>query len=370
MSYKIFVINPGSTSTKVALFEDTTAVFRKTIEHSAEELSAFARVHDQYPYRLETILKSVEEAGFSLQGTDCFVGRCGSTRPCAGGVYRITEQVLKDTANHPIVHPAMLGSWITHALAERFGGEELFVNPPDTDEFQDVARLTGFSEVYRTSNVHMLNQKETAICAAKELGRTYEECNFVVAHIGGGVSVTAHRKGRAIDSTNNVAGEGPMAPTRSGSMPLMYFMDLCYSGKWTRKEMYDRLTKTGGFMDLLGTNNVREIKERINNGDRFASLVYDAFAYQIAKSIGAMATVLHGQVDAILLGGGIVHDTYLVEKLQEMCGYIAPIRCYPGEFEMEALAAGALRALTGEETLKEYTGEPVFRGFDHLKSHI
>lgn len=161
-----------------------------------------------------------------------------------------------------------------------------------------------------------------------------------------------------------------MAPTRSGSMPLMYFMDICYSGKWTRKEMYDRLTKTGGFMDLLGTNNVREIKERIGNGDRFASLVYDAFAYQIAKSIGAMATVLHGQVDAILLGGGIVHDTYLVEKLQEMCGYIAPIRCYPGEFEMEALAAGALRALTGEEALKEYTGEPVFWGFDHLKNHI
>ena len=364
MSYKIFALNPGSTSTKVALFEDRHCVFKTTIEHSHEDLAQFPSVPDQFSYRLEAIIKAVEDAGQTFENVDCFVGRCGSTKPCEGGIYRVTEKVLGDVAHHPIVHPAMLGGRLTDALANRYGGEKLFLNPPDTDEFQDIARITGFSDVLRTSNVHMLNQKETVIVAAKEMGRRPEDCNFIVAHIGGGVSVTAHQHGRAIDSTNNVAGEGPLTPTRSGAMPLLYFMDLCYSGKYTRDEMYKRLTKTGGFTDLLGTNDIREVKQMIKAGDEYAKVVYDAFIYQIGKAIGSMASVLHGNVDAILLGGGIVYDEDLVKQLKEMCGYIAPIRCYPGEFEMEALAFGALRALTGAEKIKEYTGEPTFKGFD------
>ncbi|MCF0120151.1 MAG: butyrate kinase, partial [Oscillospiraceae bacterium] len=215
--------------------------------------------------------------------------------------------------------------------------------------------------------VHMLNQKETAIRAAKEMGRKYEDCNFVVCHIGGGVSVTAHRKGRAVDSTSIIMGEGPMTPTRAGALPAIPFMDLCYSGKWTRDEMYARLIHNGGFLDLLGTSSATDVKRMIESGNKYAKLVYDAFIYQIGKSIGAMAAVLNFDVDAILLGGGIVNDKYVVDGIREMCSKIAEIREYPGEFEMEALAAGALRALNGEQEVQIYDGIPVFNGFDHLK---
>ena len=287
--------------------------------------------------------------------------------PCEGGIYAVTDKVIEDCFSGYTIHPAILGGKLARSLSEEFGGMAIFLNPPDTDELQDVARVTGFHDIFRTSNVHMLNQKETAIRAAAEMGRRYEDCRFIVCHIGGGVSVTAHRYGRAVDSSSIIMGEGPFTPTRAGAMPLVPFMDLCYSGKWTRDEMYDRMIKSGGFTDLLGTSEVTDVVAMIENGDEYAKLVFDAFIYQIAKNIGAMAAVLEYKVDAILLGGGIVHVRYLVDELERMCGRIAPLRAYPGEFEMEALAAGALRALRGQESVKTYTGVPVFSGFDHLK---
>ena len=365
--YKIFALNPGSTSTKIALFENDIPVFISKAVHSAQELARFPQISDQFQYRLETIMQAVEAEGADLEGTDCFVARCGGVYPCEGGIYSVTDKVIEDCFSGYTVHPAILGGKLARCLSDKFGGQAIFLNPPDTDELQDVARITGFRDIYRTSNVHMLNQKETAIRAAAEMGRKYEDCRFVVCHIGGGVSVTAHRYGKAVDSTSIIMGEGPFTPTRAGAMPLVPFMDLCYSGKWTRDEMYDRMIKSGGFTDLLGTSEVTDVVKMIENGDEYAKLVFDAFIYQITKSIGAMAAVLEYDVDAILLGGGIVHNKYLVSEIQRVCGKVAEIRAYPGEFEMEALAAGALRALRGEETVKTYTGIPVFRGFDHLK---
>jgi len=365
--YKIFALNPGSTSTKLAMFENEEKIFQAKAVHTAEELAKYPKIADQFEYRRDTILEELAKENISLEGTDCFVARCGGVYPCEGGIYDVTPLVIEHCFSGWTVHPAILGGKLAKSFADEYGGRALFLNPPDSDELQDIARVTGFHDIYRTSNVHMLNQKETAIRAAKEMGKKYEECRFVVAHIGGGVSVTAHRYGKAVDSSSIIMGEGPFTPTRAGDLPLVFFMDLCYSGKWTRDEMYDRMMKSGGFVDLLGTSEVTDVIKMIEDGDEYAKIVYDAFIYQIGKYIGAMAAVLHGEVDAILLGGGIVNDRYLVNGLKEMCGSIAPIRCYPGEFEMEALAAGALRALTGEEQVKTYTGKPVFEGFKRGK---
>lgn len=364
MSYKIFALNPGSTSTKLAMFEDDKPVFITKAVHTADELAKYPKIKDQFAYRRDTILEAVAAQGATLEGVDCFVARCGGVQPCVGGVYHVTDKVIEDCYSGYTVHPAILGGDLALSFAKEFGGKAFFLNPPDTDEFEDVARVTGLKDVYRTSNVHMLNQKETAIRAAAEMGKKYEDCNFVVAHIGGGVSVSAHKKGRVVDSTSIIMGEGPMTPTRAGALPAIPFMDLCYSGKWTRDEMYDRLIKSGGFVDLLGTSEATDVTAMIGKGDKYAELVYDAFIYQIGKAMGAMAAALHFEVDAVLLGGGIVHDKRVVDGLTAMCSKIAPFRAYPGEFEMEALAAGALRALRGEEAVKTYTGVPVFHGFE------
>ena len=225
------------------------------------------------PTAVRPILDAVAAQGATLEGVDCFVARCGGLQPCEGGVYAVTDKVVADCFSGYTVHPAILGGKLAQSFAEEFGGTALLLNPPDTDEFQDVARVTGLHDVYRTSNVHMLNQKETAIRAAAELGKKYEDCNFVVAHIGGGVSVTAHRKGKAVDSNSIIMGEGPMTPTRAGALPAIPFMDLCYSGKWTRDEMYDRLIKSGGFVDLLGTSEATDVTAMIDSGKYDAIIV-------------------------------------------------------------------------------------------------
>jgi butyrate kinase len=224
--------------------------------------------------------------------------------------------------------------------------------------------VSGLHDVPRESRGHPLNQKEVGIRYAAEIGQRYEDVNLIVSHIGGGVTVTAHRKGRMVDSTDVINGDGPMAATRAGAIPAVAIIKMCYSGKYTEREMYDRITKNGGLVDHLGTADVRDIQERIKNGDAYAKLIYDAMTYQIGKSIGAYAAVLKGEVHAILLTGGIPHDAYLVEKITEMVKFIAPVKVYAGEFEMEAMAAGALRVLTGQEQPKTYTGVPVWNGFD------
>jgi len=361
--YRIFTINPGSTSTKIALFENDRELFTANVSHDAAKLKEFREISDQFPYRKETILSELAKANISLEGVDAFVGRGGGLVSLEGGTYTINKTLLHHARiGFTVKHPATLGSQLAYDFATTYGGKAFVVNPPDVDEFDLVSRVSGLSDVARESRGHPLNQKEVGIRYATSLGKRYEELNLVIAHIGGGVSVTAHRKGRMIDSNDVINGDGPMAPTRAGSIPAVAIIKMCYSGKYTEREMYDRITKTGGLVDHLGTSEVREVLERIKNGDTYAKLIYDAMIYQIGKNIGAYATVLKGDVDAILLTGGIANDPYLIEKITDMVRYIAPVKVYAGEFEMEALAAGVLRVLTGQEQPKIYNGVPVWTG--------
>jgi butyrate kinase len=369
--YRLFTINPGSTSTKIALFQNDTELFSANVSHDAAKLKEFREISDQLPYRKETILGELAKNNISLEGTDAFVGRGGGLVGLEGGTYTINETLLHHARiGFTVKHPATLGSQLAHDFATTYGGKAFVVNPPDVDEFHLVARVSGLHDVPRESRGHPLNQKEVGIRYAAEIGKRYEDVNLVISHIGGGVSVTAHKKGRMIDSNDVINGDGPMAPTRAGAIPAVGLIKMCYSGKYTEREMYDRITKNGGLVDHLGTSDVREIQERIKNGDAYAKLVYDAMIYQISKNIGAYATVLKGDVDAILLTGGIANDAYLVDQITDRVKCIAPIKVYAGEFEMEALAAGGLRVLTGQEQPKTYTGVPVWNGFNERLGEI
>lgn len=361
---KIFAINPGSTSTKIALFEDGNQVFSKNVSHDAFQLAQYETISDQLPYRKETIEQLLTTDGISLSGVDAFVGRGGGLLPLEGGTYEIDDLLLSHAVigANGIAHPAQLGPQLARAFQTIYGGKAFVVNPPDVDELQDLSRLTGIAEVYRTVHLHALNLKETAIRHAQSLGKQYEDCNFVVCHIGGGISVSAHRKGKMIDGNDIVGGEGPMAPTRCGAVPVAGL--LRYSEGHTSKELKALCTATGGFVSHLGTSDALEVYNRGLAGDKKASLIWDTMIYQIVKYIGAMATALHGNVDGILLGGGIVKSENLVEQIKAACSWIAPVSAYPGEFEMEAMASGAERVLKGTETSKQYTGVPVWKGFD------
>lgn len=361
---KIFTINPGSTSTKVAMFENDEKVFSKNVPHDAESLKQFKEISDQFDYRKETILKELANNNISLENTDAFVGRGGGLVGLEGGTYPVNEMLLHHArVGFTIKHPAILGSQLAHHFSCQYGGRAFVVNPPDVDEFDEVSRVTGFSDICRESRIHALNQKEIGIRWASQHNTTYDASNLIIAHIGGGISITAHRKGRMVDSNDIVNGDGPMAPTRAGSLPARALVKLCFSGKLTERQIYDRLTKSGGLVDHLGTSDALEVMERIENGDEYATLIFDAMIHQIGKNIGAYAAVLKGRVDAIVLTGGISHSNYLTNKVKEMICFIAPVQVMAGEFEMEALAAGAMRVMTGREQEKEYTGIPVWRGF-------
>ena len=367
-TYKILTINPGSTSTKIALFENREKVFSVNVAHDAGQLKAFKDIPEQLPYRSALIHRELEKGAVSLDGVDAVVGRCGGIEPLPGGVYAINDLLLEHSmAGRVTKHPANLGARLAHDFAAPFGAATFIVNPPDTDELQAIARVSGFVDVHRVSKGHPLNQKEVGIRHAASIGRRYEDLNLVIAHIGGGISVTAHERGRMVDTTNCIDGDGTMAPTRAGGIAAVSLIRMCFSGKYTEKEMVDRITKRGGLVDHLGTADAREIMGRIEQGDGYAKLVYDAMIYQVCKDIGAYATVLRGDVDAILLTGGLSNDAYLVERITSRIHYIAPVIAYAGEFEMEAMAAGAIRVLSGKESPRTYTGEPVWKGFEALK---
>ncbi len=363
--YKVFAINPGSTSTKIAMYEGDQEIFSRNVSHDAEKLKEFKEISDQFDYRKETILAVLQEEGLTLEGVDAFSARGGGLVNVEGGVYEIGEKLLEHArTGFTVKHPATLGAQLADAFRKEYGGAAFVVNPPDVDEFTDVARVTGLKEVYRESRIHALNQKEIGIRYAAAKNRRYEELNLIICHIGGGISVTAHEKGRMIDSDDIANGDGPMAPTRCGQLPVRDVVKMCYSGKYTEREMYNKITKTGGLVDHLGTSDAREVRQMMENGNAYASLVYNAMIYQIGKTAGAMAAALKGKVDGIVFTGGISHDQYLVEHLSDMLNFIAPITVMAGEFEMEALAAGAVRVLSGQEQAKVYTGIPVWDGFD------
>ncbi|MEG2421961.1 MAG: butyrate kinase, partial [Oscillospiraceae bacterium] len=346
---KIFTINPGSTSTKLALFENGTALFRATADHDASVLATFPTVWDQLGYRVETILNLCKEHHVSLEGCDAFVGRGGGLNPCKAGTYAVNDLLLAHAGRNGGYHPCALGCVIALGFAKQYGGRAFIVNSPDVDEYCDEAHMTGLADVNKTFTSHVLNQKETARRVAADLGKTYETCNLIVCHMGGGVSIAAHQRGRMLDTNGIINGEGPMAPTRSGEVPAIDMVELCYSGKFSKEEMKLRVTKSGGFVDHLGTSDVRQVRQMIADGNRYAAMVYSTFQYQVAKQVGAMAAVLRGDVDAIVLTGGIAHDDVLCQNLSDRLSFIAPIIIRAGEYEMEALCTGAERVLSGQE---------------------
>jgi butyrate kinase len=362
--FNIFAINPGSTSTKIALFENETCLFSSSVNHDAAVLNKFPEVSDQLPYRRETILETLAKEHIRLDDVSAFAGRGGGLVSVTGGTYPVNEVMLSHArTGFTVKHPACLGCQLAYDFALQYGAKSFVVNPPDVDEFDDTARVTGLKGIYRESRIHALNQKEIAIRFAASHGKSPGDINIVIAHIGGGVSVTAHRKGRMVDSNDIAQGDGPMAPTRCGALPVKDVIRMCFSGNFTEKEMFDKMIKTGGFVDHLNTSDTLEIKSRIQKGERYATLVYDAMIYQISKAIGACAVVLNGDVQGIVLTGGIAHDEYLTGKIEDMTKFIAPVTVMAGEFEMEALAAGTLRVLTGREAPKTYTGVPAWSGF-------
>ena len=363
-NYKIFVINPGSTSTKIGLFAGEECLFSENVSHDAATLESFPTISDQLPYRQDTISQLLEKNNISLADVDAFVGRGGGLMAVEGGVYKIDEVILDHARRgaNGIQHPAQLGSQIANEFAQRYGKPAFVVNPPDTDELCDLARMTGIKGVYRNVHLHALNQKETAIRHCHGQGQDYTACNYIVCHIGGGISIAAHEKGKMIDGNDIVGGDGPMTPTRCGSVPVSEL--LRYATGKDLGEIKKLCTRTGGFMSHLGTADAKQVSQWAAQGDPTARRVWDTMLYQICKEIGAMACVLKGKVDGILLGGGMVYNKELVAFITESCSFIAPVFAYPGEFELEAMAAGAIRVLEGAEQAKSYSGRPRWNGFE------
>jgi butyrate kinase len=351
---RILVINPGSTSTKVALFANETPLLQETLRYDAADLAPFAHIADQYAFRRDSILRWLEENNVPLESLQAVVGRGGLFRPLESGTYCINEAMLEEMRHPgPREHASNLGVLIAQEIADRAGVPAFTVDPVSVDEFDDVARISGLAEIERRSLSHALNIKAVARRAAADMGRRYPELSLIVVHIGGGISVTAHRRGRMVD-VNNALDAGPFSPERSGTLPLTDLIELCYSGRFTKEELKKYLVGKGGFVSHLGTNSAIEVEKRIAAGDAQALLVAQAMAYQIAKEIGAMATVLQGQVDAIVITGGVAHWQDLVEWIRRRVAFIARVVVYPGEDEMLALAEGVLRVLRGEEEARSY----------------
>ncbi len=350
----ILAINPGSTSTKLAVFEDETPRLTRTLRHSVEELSTFPQATDQFEFRKDLVLRELEADGIPLQ-FDAVIGRGGLFKPIPGGVYEINDLMLHDARHASRPHACNLGCLIAADLAARIPGCRAFIADPGvTDELEEVSRITGSPLMPRITIWHALNQRAIARRYAREQGTCYEDLNLIICHLGGGISIGTHLRGRCIDVNNALDGEGPFSPERAGTLPAGPLIDLCYSGRFTREELKKRISGHAGLAAHLGTTDVPTIVSRIAEGDRHAELVLNAMIYQTAKSIGAAATVLYGQVDAILLTGGIAHSDYVISRLTERVSFLAPVHVYPGEDELEALALNALGALRGELKIQEY----------------
>lgn len=357
--FRILVINPGSTSTKLAVFEDEDRKMIENLYHDVEELSKCRALFDQYEFRKRVILNFLEKASYKPSDFSAIVGRGGLLRPIPSGTYEVDETMLEELKEAKYgEHASNLGAVLAYEIASIAGVKAYIVDPVVVDEMWDVARLSGHPELMRKSIFHALNQKAVARRAAQELGKKYEEVNLIVVHMGGGISIGAHMRGRVVDVNNALDGDGPFTPERSGTLPLTQLIDLCFSGKYTKEWILKRIKGNGGLVAYLGTNSAVVVQERISKGDKEAELVYRAMAFQIAKWIGKMAAALKGEVDAIVLTGGIAHDErYMVKWLKEYVSFLAPVLVYPGGDEERALALGVLRVLRGEEKSKNYKEE-------------
>ncbi len=353
----ILAINPGSTSTKIAVYNDLEPILIKSIQHSATEISKFNKIADQYEFRKEAILATLAENNFSAGSFDVIVGRGGILKPVKSGVYEVSEEMVKDLFEAARgEHASNLGGLIARNLAKEAGNgcKAYIADPVVVDELTPVARIAGHPLFRRRSVFHALNQKAISKLHATKVGKRYEDLNLIVAHLGGGVSVGAHCKGSVIDVNNALDGEGPFSPERSGSIATMDIAELCYSGKYTLAQVKKMLVGEGGVVAHLGTNSFNEVEKRVESGDKDAQLISDAFAYNLAKEIGSMSAVLKGEVDAILLTGGIANNKGLMKKIEEYVKFIAPVFIYPGEDEMGALAINGYNILNGKDTPKVY----------------
>ncbi|KPU27251.1 butyrate kinase [Caloranaerobacter sp. TR13] len=353
--FRLLIINPGSTSTKIAIYDNEKPVLEETLRHSTEELAKYEKIYDQYEFRKNIILETLNEKGINLTKLSAVVGRGGLLKPIDGGTYKVNERMIEDLKVGVLgEHASNLGGILAHEIASQLNIPAFIVDPVVVDEMEDVARISGMPELERKSIFHALNQKAVARRAAKELGKAYDEVNLIVAHLGGGVSVGAHKKGRVVDVNNALDGEGPFSPERAGGLPVGDLAKLCFSGKYTLAEMKKKIKGNGGLVAYLGTNDAREVVKMIQNGDKKAELVYKAMAYQVAKEIGSLASVLEGKVDGIILTGGIAYDKEFTKWIIDRVSFISKVFVYPGEDEMIALAEGGLRVLRGEEEAKVY----------------
>ncbi|MCI9617887.1 MAG: butyrate kinase [Eubacterium sp.] len=354
MAYKILIINPGSTSTKIGVYEDETQVMEETLRHSTEEIAQYATIYDQKDFRKDVIISVLKEKGVDLNDIDVVVGRGGLLKPIPGGTYETTPELLEDLKiGKQGQHASNLGGILAKEIASEINVPSYIVDPVVVDELQDVARLSGHPEMPRISIFHALNQKAVAKRYAKETGKAYEDLNLIVVHMGGGVSVGAHKNGKVIDVANALDGDGPFSPERAGGLPSGALMKLCFSGKYTQAEIGKMINGNGGFNAYVGTNDMRDLVKMAET-DANAKLVRDAFHYQLVKEIGAMAVVLGGKVDQIILTGGIAYNAITQETMKEAVEWIAPVTVYPGEDELLALAQGAIRVMSGEEEAMKY----------------
>jgi len=354
MSYYILAINPGSTSTKIALYEDEKEVFTKTLEHSVEELAKYDNIQDQYEMRKDAVLSFLKEKNFDIKSLSAVVGRGGMLPPVKAGAYLVNELMLDTLKFRPAIeHASNLGAPIAYEIAKEAGVNAYIYDSVRADELIDIARISGMPDILRTSTCHVLNTRAMAMKVAKKYGKRYDEMNFVVAHLGGGISINVHEKGRIVDIISD--DEGPFSPERAGRVPCGNLIDLCFSGKFDKKTMHKKLRGNGGLKAYLGTTDAREVEKMIESGDEKAKLIYEAMAYQVAKGIGELATVVNGDVDAIILTGGIAHSKMLTSWIKKRVEFIAPVEIMAGENEMESLAYGILRVLRGEEKAREYT---------------
>lgn len=352
--YRIFTINPGSTSTKLALFEDDTKLLETTVSHDASVLNSFPDVNDQFDYRMGVITGFVEDNDIELDNIDAFVGRGGGCKPVPHGTYEVNDELLTDIRNNVAgtIHPSILGVQLAYAMQQRYGGRVFMVDPTCMDEYSDVARVTGVKGLERRTESHALNLRGTAMKHCKLHGIDHDSCRLIVAHIDGGITIAAHENGRQIDCNQGAGGEGPFTATRTGSIPLMEVLD--YFKDHSVKEMRRLCTGTGGFVSHFGTSDADEIYRRVQEGDKEAALVWEALGYNIVKYIGSMAVVLKGKVDGILLTGRYTRFETLMDYIKEYTEWIAPVYIYENEVEQEAMAAGALRVLRGIEEPAAY----------------
>ena len=354
--HRILAINPGSTSTKFAVYYNETCKLSKTLRHSISELLRYKNVIDQFDYRKGMIIDVLAEEGFEVDSIKHIIGRGGLTYPLESGVYEVDNTMLSHVRKGVLgQHASNLGPLIADYIALQIPGAKAFMaDPVVTDELDEIARIAGHPKFKRRSIFHALNQKATARVHAKETGNRYNEMNLIIAHLGGGISVGAHKKGRVVDVNNALDGEGPFSPERSGTLPVGQVIDICFQGKLSQEEIRRMLVGEGGFVALLGTNNAMDVQQRAENGDKEAQLVQDALAYQVAKSIGEMAAVLEGKVDGILLTGGLAYNKYLTSYIRKKTSFISKVFVYPGEDELEALAMNVLRVARGETEAKTY----------------